>query len=47
MRVPRQHREPVDGELRGLRSFISNARRRADKLSPERRDALIDLGMRW
>ncbi|WP_228049430.1 helicase associated domain-containing protein [Streptomyces justiciae] len=47
LRVPRQHREHVDGELLGLGSFISNARRRADKLSPERRDALTDLGMRW
>ncbi|MFI0545262.1 Helicase associated domain protein [Streptomyces sp. WSLK1-3] len=47
LRVPRQHREDVDGELLGLGSFISNARRRADKLSPERRDSLTDLGMRW
>ncbi|MFC8349543.1 Helicase associated domain protein [Streptomyces sp. NPDC057280] len=47
LRVPRQHRENVDGELLGLGSFISNARRRAAKLSPERRDALNDLGMRW
>ncbi|MFI0511184.1 Helicase associated domain protein [Streptomyces sp. WSLK1-5] len=47
LRVPRQHREDVDGELLGLGSFISNARRRADKLSPERRDSLTALGMRW
>ncbi|WP_240436159.1 MULTISPECIES: helicase associated domain-containing protein [Streptomyces] len=47
LRVPRQHREDVDGELVGLGSFISNARRRADKLSPERRGSLTDLGMRW
>ncbi|MFC8350767.1 helicase associated domain-containing protein [Streptomyces sp. NPDC057280] len=45
--VPRQHREDLDGELLGLGSFISNARRRADKLSPERREALTALGMRW
>ncbi|WP_409375190.1 hypothetical protein [Streptomyces justiciae] len=45
--MPRQHREDVDGELLWLESFISNARRRADKLSPERRDALTHLGMRW
>ncbi|WP_107121273.1 DEAD/DEAH box helicase [Streptomyces griseorubiginosus] len=45
--VPRQHREDVDGELLGLGAFISNARRRAAKLSPERRDALSALGMRW
>ncbi|MER6188200.1 helicase associated domain-containing protein [Streptomyces sp. NPDC001652] len=47
LRVPRQHLEDVDGELLGLRSFISNARRRATKLSPERHDALTALGMRW
>jgi hypothetical protein len=47
LRVPRQHREDVDGELLGLGSFISNARRRADNLSPERRDSLTALGMRW
>ncbi|MFC8350031.1 helicase associated domain-containing protein [Streptomyces sp. NPDC057280] len=47
LRVPRQHREDVDGELVGLGSFISNARRRADKLSAERHDALIALGVRW
>ncbi|WP_331728800.1 Helicase associated domain protein (plasmid) [Streptomyces sp. NBC_00028] len=47
LRVGRQHREDVDGELVGLGSFISNARRRADKLSTERRDALTALGMRW
>ncbi|MFF5494496.1 helicase associated domain-containing protein [Streptomyces aquilus] len=47
LRVPRQHRENVDGELLGLGSFISNARRRAARLSPERRHALNALGMRW
>ncbi|WP_406255844.1 Helicase associated domain protein [Streptomyces nigra] len=47
LRVPRQHREEVDGEQLGLGSFVSNARRRADKLSPERRQALNALGMRW
>ncbi|WP_405742493.1 Helicase associated domain protein [Streptomyces sp. NBC_00028] len=47
LRVPRQHREDVTGEPVGLGSFISNARRRADKLSTERRDALTALGMRW
>lgn len=45
LRVPRQHRENVDCELLGLRSFISNTRRRAAKLSPKRRDALTALGM--
>ncbi|WP_331722846.1 Helicase associated domain protein (plasmid) [Streptomyces canus] len=47
LRVPRQHREEVDGELLGLGSFISNARRRAAKLSPQRRAALDALGIRW
>ncbi|WUE96465.1 helicase associated domain-containing protein [Streptomyces sp. NBC_00490] len=47
LRVPRQHREIVEGELLGLGSFIANARRRAAKLSPERREALHALGMRW
>ncbi|MGW7210489.1 Helicase associated domain protein [Streptomyces sp. NPDC054837] len=45
--VPRQHREDVDGELLGLGSFVANTRRRAAKLSPERREALNALGMRW
>jgi superfamily II DNA or RNA helicase len=47
LRVPRQHREDVDGELLGLGSFVANARRRAAKLSPKRREALNALGMRW
>ncbi|MEU9917773.1 Helicase associated domain protein [Streptomyces sp. NPDC051001] len=47
LRVPRQHREDVDGELLGLGSFIANARRRAARLSTERREALNALGMRW
>ncbi|MEU3343148.1 helicase associated domain-containing protein [Streptomyces sp. NPDC006668] len=47
LRVPRQHREEVDGELLGLGSFIANARRRAAKLSTERRAHLDALGMRW
>lgn len=47
LRVPRQHRVDVDGELLGLGSFIASARRRAAKLSAERREALNVLGMRW
>jgi hypothetical protein len=47
LRVPRQHREDVDGELVGLGSFISNARRRAAKLSVERRAELAALGLEW
>ena len=34
LRVPRQHREDVDGELLGLGSFISNTRCRATQLTP-------------
>ncbi|MCX5357191.1 helicase associated domain-containing protein [Streptomyces sp. NBC_00124] len=47
LRVPRHQREDVEGELLGLGSFIANARRRAAKLSPERREALSALDMRW
>ncbi|MFF4911237.1 Helicase associated domain protein [Streptomyces sp. NPDC001260] len=43
----RKHIELVNGEEIGLGSFIANARRRADKLSPERRTTLDALGMRW
>ncbi|MFF1336225.1 Helicase associated domain protein [Streptomyces sp. NPDC058298] len=47
LRVPRQHREDVNGELLGLGSFVANARRRAAKLSAERHEALNALDMRW
>ncbi|NNN38234.1 helicase, partial [Streptomyces sp. S3(2020)] len=47
LRVPRQHHEEVDEETYGLGSFVANARRRAAKLSPERRASLDALGMRW
>jgi hypothetical protein len=47
LRVPRHHREDVDGEALGLGSFIANARRRAAKLPAERRADLDALGMRW
>jgi hypothetical protein len=47
LHLPRQHGEDVDGELLGLASFVTNARRRAAKLSPERRESLNELGMRW
>lgn len=30
-----------------LGMFVDNARRRADKLSDERRQELTELGMRW
>ncbi|MFJ4412220.1 helicase associated domain-containing protein [Streptomyces sp. NPDC088910] len=39
--------EVVDGVEHKLGMFVDNARRRADKLSPERRQELTELGMRW
>ncbi|WP_405577225.1 hypothetical protein [Streptomyces sp. NBC_01190] len=52
LRVPRKYVERLaepDGSvtevLLGL--FIDNARPRADKLTPERREELTELGMRW
>ncbi|GGN45753.1 Helicase associated domain protein [Streptomyces fuscichromogenes] len=45
--VPRKHVEPVDGELVRLGAFLDNTRRRAGKLSPQRRADLDTLGMRW
>ncbi|AZP14920.1 helicase associated domain-containing protein [Streptomyces aquilus] len=42
-----KHVETVDGEGIKLGSFLDSTRRRADKLSPERRAALDELGMRW
>jgi hypothetical protein len=47
LQVPRKHIEEVDGTPYKLGMFIDNARRRADKLSPERRAELDSLGMRW
>jgi hypothetical protein len=47
LRVPRHHRETVDGELLGLGSFLDNTRRRATKLPAQRRADLDALGMRW
>ncbi|MGW0086535.1 helicase associated domain-containing protein [Streptomyces sp. NPDC003393] len=45
--VPRKHVEDVDGEPVGLGQFVNNARRRAATLSPQRRNDLDHLGMRW
>ncbi|MFI0901624.1 helicase associated domain-containing protein [Streptomyces sp. NPDC020983] len=39
--------EVVDGVEYKLGLFVDNARRRADKLSDERRQELNQLGMRW
>jgi Helicase associated domain len=47
LHVPRKHIELVDGVRHKLGLFVDNARRRADKLSPERRAELDALGMRW
>ncbi|WP_331724037.1 Helicase associated domain protein [Streptomyces sp. NBC_00005] len=45
--VPRKHVEEVDGDVIRLGSWVDNARRRAAKLSAERRADLDALGMRW
>ncbi|MGW2708502.1 Helicase associated domain protein [Streptomyces sp. NPDC001356] len=51
LRPARKHieRVDVDGEAVDIRlgTFVDNTRRRADKLTPERRAALDQLGMRW
>jgi hypothetical protein len=39
--------EVVDGVEHKIGLFVDNARRRADKLSAERRQELTELGMRW
>ncbi|MFE1852126.1 helicase associated domain-containing protein [Streptomyces sp. NPDC059489] len=45
--VARKHVEEVDGTTVRLSTFLDNTRRRAAKLSPERRADLDALGMRW
>lgn len=47
LHVPRKHVEEADGVPCKLGMFIGNARRRTDRLSPERRVELGQLGMRW
>ncbi|MGA5506023.1 Helicase associated domain protein [Streptomyces umbrinus] len=47
LRPARKHLEVMDGEEIKLGAFVDNSRRRAAKLSPERRAALDELGMRW
>ncbi|MFD6822923.1 Helicase associated domain protein [Streptomyces sp. NPDC060085] len=52
LRVPRKHVEEIaggDGQVVGLRlgGWLDNTRRRANKLSAERRAELDELGMRW
>ncbi|MGW7672157.1 Helicase associated domain protein [Streptomyces sp. NPDC054775] len=45
--VPRKHVEEVDGTAVRLGSFLDNTRRRATKLTEQRRADLDQLGMRW
>ncbi|MFF5553627.1 hypothetical protein [Streptomyces olivaceoviridis] len=51
MRPARKHNErlDVDGEAVDIKlgTFLDNTRRRADKLTPDRRAELDQLGMRW
>ncbi|MBM9506778.1 helicase associated domain-containing protein [Actinacidiphila acididurans] len=43
----RKAMEVVDGVEHKIGMFVDNTRRRADKLSPQRRQELTELGMRW
>ncbi|MFD5521468.1 helicase associated domain-containing protein [Streptomyces sp. NPDC127066] len=47
LHVPRKAVENVAGEQIKLGAFVDNARRRAGKLSEQRRAELDGLGMRW
>lgn len=47
LQAARKHVEIVNGEEIKLGSFLDNTRRRADKLSAERHEALSTLGLRW
>ncbi|MFD5429976.1 helicase associated domain-containing protein, partial [Streptomyces sp. NPDC127084] len=47
LRPARKHVEIVDGEPHRLGAFLDNTRRRAGKLSPERRAQLAALGLEW
>lgn len=47
LQVPRKHVEEVDGVPHKLGMFLDNTRRRANKLSAERREQLDALDMRW
>ncbi|MEU4173288.1 Helicase associated domain protein [Streptomyces sp. NPDC026665] len=47
LRVPRKAVEDIDGEQVKLGAFLDNTRRRAGKLSEQRRAELDELGMRW
>lgn len=49
--VPRKHEEPIDIDgqkhLVKLGVFISNTKSRRDKLTPEQRQVLAELGVEW
>jgi superfamily II DNA or RNA helicase len=47
LRPARKHVEVVDGESHKLGAFLDNTRRRAGKLSTERRAQLAALGLEW
>ncbi|WP_329309638.1 helicase associated domain-containing protein [Streptomyces sp. NBC_01262] len=50
LNVLRKHVELLDGgedQAMKLGMFVDNARQRADKLAPERHEALSALGMCW
>ncbi|MFJ7306138.1 Helicase associated domain protein [Streptomyces sp. NPDC099088] len=47
LRPARKHVEMVDGAESKLGAFLDNTRRRAGKLSEQRRAELDELGMRW
>ncbi|MDQ1022565.1 hypothetical protein QF035_000147 [Streptomyces umbrinus] len=47
LRPARKHVENVNGELIKLGAFLDNARKRAAKLSAERRGQLAGLGLEW
>jgi Helicase associated domain len=47
LQPPRKNVEIVDGTEHKLGMFVDNSRRRAGKLSAERRAELTALGMRW
>jgi hypothetical protein len=47
LNVPRKHVEDVGDAPVKLGGFLDNTRRRASKLTPERRAELDGLGMRW
>jgi hypothetical protein len=47
LRPARKHVETVNGDPIKLGAFLDNTRRRAGKLSPERRAQLAGLGLDW